>query len=77
MKIKVEIEGENTIEDAVEFMAKTMNKTAECAHGERYADDAMNEAHDHIVSLFSSLSKDLHSEIKEIIEHATGTKSSR
>jgi hypothetical protein len=77
LKVKVELEGAETVEQANEFITKALVTQSECQHGERYADGAMNDAHDHIVGLFSSLNKDLHSEIKEIIEHATGTKSSR
>ena len=77
MKIKVELEKGETVEDADEFMAKALTSKSECEHDERYSDDAMNEAHDHIRGLFNSLTKDLHIEIKDIIQDATGTKGSR
>lgn len=77
MKIKVELAEGETVEQADEFMAKAMAVRAECDHGERYSDDAMNEAHEHICGLFKNLTKDLNSTIKDIIEDATGTKSPR
>lgn len=77
MKIKVELEKDETVEQADEFLAKALVRKNECDHGEKYADEAMNEAHAHICGLFANLSQDLQTEIKEIIEHATGTKSSR
>lgn len=77
MKIKVELAPGETVEQADEFMAKALSAKSECENDERYSDDAMNEAHDHICGLFNSLTKDLHASIKDIIEDATGTKSSR
>lgn len=77
MKIKVELGEGETVADADEFMAKALSKKSECDHGERYSDSAMNEAHDHICGLFSNLTKDLHTTIKDIIEDATRTKGSR
>lgn len=77
MKIKVELENEETIEQADEFIMKAISNKTECTHGERYSDDAMNEAHDHICSLFANLTKDLELNVKDIIEHATRTKGSR
>lgn len=77
MKIKVELDNGETVEQADDFIMKALAKKTECDHGEQYSDEAMNEAHTHICGLFTSLTKDLHSEIKDIIEHATGTKSSR
>lgn len=77
MKIKVELEKGETVEQADEFLAKALVKKTECEHGEKYSDDAMNEAHDHICGLFTTLTKDLQLTVKDIIEDATGTKSSR
>ena len=77
MKIKVELDKGETVDQADEFMAKALAAKADCEHGEKYSDDAMNEAHEHICGLFSALTKDLHSSVKDIIEDATGTKSSR
>ena len=77
MKIKVELSQGETVEQADEFLAKALSAKSECDHGERYSDNAMNEAHDHVCGLFNSLTKDLHSSVKDINEHATGTKSSR
>lgn len=77
MKIKVELSQGETVEQADEFIAKALSAKHECDEGERYSDNAMNEAHDHICGLFSALTKDLHSTVKDIIEDATGTKSSR
>ena len=77
MKIKVDLAPGETVEQADEFIAKALAAKSECDHGERYSDNAMNEAHDHICSLFNNLTKELHTTIKDIIEDATGTKSSR
>jgi len=77
MKIKVELDKGETVEEADEFLAKALSAKAECEHGEKYSDNAMNEAHDHICGLFNAMTKDLHTSVKDIIEHATGTKSSR
>ncbi len=77
MKIKVELENGETVEQADDFILKAISRKTECDHGEQYSDEAMNEAHDHICSVFGAMTKDLHREIKDIIEHATGTKSSR
>lgn len=77
MKIKVELANGETVEQADDFILKAISRKSECDHGEQYSDEAMNEAHDHICGLFSSMTKDLHTEVKDIIEHATGTKNSR
>jgi hypothetical protein len=77
MKIKVELAKGESVEQADEFLAKALAAKTECDHGERYSDNAMNEAHDHICGLFNHLTKDLHSTVKDIIEDATGTKSPR
>jgi len=74
MKIKVELEKGETVEAADEFLAKALAAKTECEHGERYSDDAINEAHDHICKLFNSLTTDLHLTIKDIVEDATRTK---
>ena len=77
MKIKVELADGETVEQADEFILKAISKKTECDHGEQYSDEAMNEAHEHICGLFRNLTKGLQCEIKDIIEHATGTKSPR
>ena len=77
MKIKVELGEGETVADADEFLAKALASKSECEHGEKYSDEAMNEAHDHICGLFGSLTKDLQTSIKDIIEDATRTTSSR
>ena len=77
MKIKVELANGETVEQADDFILKAISRKSECDHGEKYADEAMNEAHSHICNLFGAMTKDLHSEVKDIIEHATGTKSPR
>lgn len=77
MKIKVELEKGETVAKADEFLAKALVAKSECDHGEKYSDEAMNEAHEHICASFRNMTNDLHQHIKEIIEDATGTKSSR
>lgn len=77
MKIKVELSNDETVEEADEFLMKAISTKAECNHGERYSDDAMNEAHAHICKLFETLTLELQTTIKDIIEHATRTKGSR
>lgn len=77
MKIKVELEQGETIEDSEEFLAKALKVKSECDHGERYADDALNEAHDLICQRFDQMMQGLASNIKDIVEDATRTKISR
>jgi hypothetical protein len=77
MKIKVELEQNETIGDAEEVLQKALNVKQECDHGERYSDDAMNEAHTLICEQFDSLLTNLQQEIKDIVKDATRTAHTR
>ncbi len=73
MKIKVELEQGETLEDSEEFLAKALKIKSECDHGERYSDEAMNEAHELICSKFQSLLNSINSEVEEIVNAARTT----
>lgn len=76
MKIKVELGQGESLADAEELMEKALKAKAECDHGERYSDDAMNEAHTLICARFNGLLNNLQTEIEEILRDDTGTKNS-
>lgn len=73
MKIKVELEKGETLTDAEELMEKALKVKSECDHGERYSDEALNEAHDLICSRFQSLLNSIGSEVEEVISAAKTT----
>lgn len=50
MKIKVELDKNERIEDAEEFLVKSVATKQECSGDERYADDYLNEFESYIVS---------------------------
>lgn len=50
MKVKVELERGETIEDADAFLAKAIKQKHECSGGERYADDWLNELEAYVCS---------------------------
>jgi hypothetical protein len=74
MKIKVELQPGENLADAEELMEKALKAKSECDHGERYTDDAMNEAHSLICARFNGLLNNLQTDIEEILRDATGTK---
>lgn len=73
MKIKVELQKGETLEDAEELMEKALKAKSECDHGERYSDEALNEAHDLICSRFQNLLNNINLEVGEIINAARAT----
>lgn len=70
MRVKIELEKDETLQDAEEFLEKSLKAKSECDHGERYADAALNEAHDLICSRFEDLLSSINSEIEEVINAA-------
>ena len=50
MRVKVELENDETIEDAESFLAKSVAVKQECSGGERYADDYLNELEAYVCS---------------------------
>lgn len=48
MKIKVELEKDETIEGAEAFLVKSVSAKHECSGGERYAEDYLNELEAHV-----------------------------
>ena len=73
MKIKIELEKDETLGDAEELMEKALKVKSECDHGERYSDEALNEAHDLICSRFQNLLNSIGSEVEEVINAARTT----
>jgi hypothetical protein len=67
MKINVELEDQETLEEAEEFMAKALKVKSECSHTEKYADPVMNEAHDLICQRFNELLNNVQTEIRELL----------
>lgn len=43
MRVKIELEKDETIEVAESFLAKSVAVKSECSDGERYADEWLNE----------------------------------
>lgn len=50
MKIKVELEKDETIEQAEHLFVKSVSAKQECSGGERYADEYLNELEAHVCS---------------------------
>jgi hypothetical protein len=74
MRIKVELDKGETLLDAEEFMEKALKAKSECDHGERYADDAMNKAHDLICQRFDDMMQEITNSIKGVAEDVFRTK---
>lgn len=74
MKVKVELEPNETIGDAEEFLEKALHAKQECDHGERYADPIFNEAHDLICERFEQMVSDVQKHVMDIIQDDTRTK---
>lgn len=48
MKVKVELEKHETLDEADELLEKALHAKHEDSHGERYADPILNEFHDYL-----------------------------
>jgi len=73
IKIKVELDKGATLTEAEELMEKALKVKSECDHGERYSDDALNEAHDLICSRFQNLLNSILLEVEEVIKASRTT----
>lgn len=71
MKIKVELEKDEHIEDAETFLAKSVTVKQECSGGERYADDYLNELEAYVCAEHRKVLKQIADEIAhEVSLHA-------
>lgn len=68
MKLKVELEPGETMQDADEFLAKAIKKKEQCSGGEKYNDPALEEAHEYMCKLHVDILKDIEEELKMEIQ---------
>lgn len=68
MKIKVELEKDESIDNAEEFLAKAIHAKQECSGGERYADAYLNELEAYVCSehqkVLDMIAEEVASEVK-------------
>ena len=50
MKVKVELDSHESVEDAEEFLSKALSAKHDCSGGERYSDDWLNELESYVCS---------------------------
>ena len=67
MKVKVELEKNETIEDAEEFLAKSVATKQECSGGERYADEWLNEMEAYVCSAHRKLLDGISEEFSQLV----------
>ena len=68
MRIKVELEKHETIEDAESFMAKSVQLKHECSGEERYADEYLNELESYVCGEHRKVLKRIAEEVTEEID---------
>lgn len=70
MKVKVELEKHEHIEDAEEFLAKAVSAKQECSGGERYADEWLNELEAYVCSEHRKILDRIADEVSaEVLRH--------
>jgi hypothetical protein len=71
MKIKVDLDKGETLEQADEQLEKALKAKKECVHGEQYDDDIYNALHEEICQHHSSKVLDvIKKELREVIKNA-------
>lgn len=58
MKVKIELDKHETIEQAEDFLEKSIQTKKECSE-ERYSSEFLNEFHDHVIQRHNKLLEDL------------------
>lgn len=74
MKVKVNLENGETLEQAEEKLEKALKAKRECAHGEQYCDPAMNEFHDHIEARHKKVLERINQQIADEIKREVYSK---
>lgn len=71
MRIKVELEKNETVEQAEHLFVKSVHAKQECSGGERYADDYLNELEAFVCAEHRKVLKQIEEEIvAEVNSHA-------
>jgi hypothetical protein len=74
MKVKVHLDHGETLEDAEEFLVKSLAHKKDFNNSERYSDAFLNELHDHVVKQHSKLIDTILKEVKQEIEQHAHSK---
>lgn len=74
MKIKVHLEKDETLEDAEEFLLKSIKHKKHFDDSERYSDAFLNEFHDYVREQHAKLVDSILRDVRQEIEHHAHTK---
>ncbi len=69
MKLRVELDKDETVEQADELILKAVQAKHECSGGERYADDWLNELEGYVLAQHRRVLDQIAEEIAQEIGH--------